>query len=62
MVILSNITALAKRLGIADPSTDRTELIRQTQTYEGFSPCFKTKSTCGETTCSWAKECLKNGK
>jgi hypothetical protein len=59
MMKLSDVRAKAKLVGIAEPASDRTALIRQIQTYEGFSPCFKSKSKCDQMKCSWRDECLK---
>jgi hypothetical protein len=59
MVKLSDIRAKAKLVGITEPASDRTGLIRQIQTYEGFSPCFKTKPKCDQSKCMWREECLK---
>jgi hypothetical protein len=59
MLKLADVKAKAKLVGITNPATDRTELIRQIQTYEGFSPCFKTKTKCDQMKCSWRDECLK---
>ncbi len=56
---LADIRARAHHLGITDPSLDQTELIRRIQSYEGYSPCFKTKSVCVEMKCLWREECLK---
>jgi len=59
MMKLADVKAKAKLVGITNPSSNRTELIRQIQSYEGFSPCFKTKDKCDQTKCSWRDECLK---
>ena len=59
MMKLVNVRAKATALGITDPAANRTDLIRQIQQYEGFSPCFKTKETCEQKQCSWRDECLK---
>jgi hypothetical protein len=59
MVKLADVRSKAKQLGITQLPADRTELIRKIQVYEGFSPCFKTKTKCEYTKCSWREECLK---
>ena len=59
MMKLSNVQVKAKQLGITNPPADRTELIRMIQTYEGYSPCFKTRTKCDEMKCTWREECLK---
>ena len=59
MMKLADVKAKAKQLGITNPPVNRIELIRQIQSYEGFSACFKTKDKCEEMKCSWRKECLK---
>jgi hypothetical protein len=59
MMKLADVKTKAKLVGIANPSSDRSELIRQIQTYEGFSPCFKTKAKCDQMKCSWRDECIK---
>ena len=59
MMKLADVKAKAKLVGITNPASDRTELIRQIQSYEGFSPCFKSKSQCDQKQCCWRDECLK---
>jgi hypothetical protein len=59
MMKLVDVKAKAKTMGIANPSADRMELVRQIQSAEGFSPCFKTKSKCDQMKCCWRDECLK---
>ena len=59
MMKLADLKAKGKLVGITNPPADRTALIRQIQTYEGFSPCFKTKGKCEQMKCSWRSECLK---
>ncbi|MBN2036883.1 MAG: hypothetical protein JW768_09100 [Chitinispirillaceae bacterium] len=59
MIKLADVRSKAKQLGIMEPASNRTDLIRQIQTYEGYSPCFKTKNKCDEMKCSWRNECLK---
>jgi hypothetical protein len=59
MMKLADVKAKAKQLGITNPPGNRTELIRQIQSYEGFSPCFKTKDKCEQMKCIWRRECLK---
>ncbi|MCU0609330.1 MAG: hypothetical protein MUF22_06150 [Chitinispirillaceae bacterium] len=59
MMKLPDVRAKAKAVGITEPATDRTELIRQIQAYEGFAPCFKSKDSCDQPECCWYKECLK---
>lgn len=59
MMKLAEVRSKAKQLGIVDLPADRTELIRKIQQYEGFTPCFKTRTKCPEMKCSWRDECLK---
>lgn len=59
MMKLTDVKAKARQLGIVDLPAGRTELIRMIQSYEGFSPCFKTKDKCDQMQCCWRKECLK---
>jgi len=59
MMKLIDVKSKAKTMGIMNPSSDRTELVRQIQTAEGFSGCFKTKKTCDQSACCWRDECLK---
>lgn len=59
MIKLIDVRAKAKSMGIINPSSDRTQLVRQIQTAEGFSACFKTKSACEQMACCWRDECLK---
>lgn len=59
MMKLADVKSKAKLLGITDINTDRPELIRKIQSYEGFVPCFKTKTKCDEMKCCWRDECLK---
>ena len=59
MMKLTDVKTKARMLGITNPSSDRTEMIRQIQTYEGYSACFKSKNKCDQMKCSWRDECLK---
>jgi hypothetical protein len=49
----------AKTVGVNNPSSDKTELIRQIQTAEGYTPCYKTKKECAIMNCCWRGDCLK---
>jgi hypothetical protein len=59
MMKLADVKAKARQLGIIDPPADRTQLIRTIQTYEGYTPCFKTRDRCDQMKCMWRRECLK---
>lgn len=59
MMKLIDVRSKAKSMGILNPPSDRTLLIRQIQTAEGYSACFKTKDTCAEKECCWRDECVK---
>lgn len=59
MMKLIDVKSKAKSMGIINPSSDRTQLVRQIQSAEGFSGCFKTKSSCDQNECCWRDECLK---
>lgn len=53
------IKSLAKLWGIDVCDKSKEELIRAIQGKEGFSPCFGTKSDCGEYGCGWRDDCLQ---
>ena len=59
-----NITQLrekAKSLGIDPGKRKKTELIRLTQSAEGYQPCFGTSNgKCVYTNCCFADDCLKS--
>jgi hypothetical protein len=59
MMKLVDVKSKAKSMGLLNPSSDRTQLVRQIQAAEGFSACYKTKSTCDQMKCCWRDECLK---
>jgi len=66
MYSLNTLRAKATLVGINNPASDKTDLIRQIQTFEGFTACYKTKNKCAVMNCCWRDECLKtaplNGK
>lgn len=59
MMKLADVKTKARSLGISNPASDRTQLIRQIQAAEGFFACFATKKTCDQMKCCWRDECLK---
>ena len=59
MVKFSEIQAKAKLLGVQNPSSNKTELIKQIQTAEGFQACYKTKTKCEIMNCCWRDDCIK---
>jgi hypothetical protein len=58
MLSWNEVQCKAASLGVNNPSPDRMELIRQIQSAEGCTSCFKTKTVCGEMQCCWRSECL----
>jgi hypothetical protein len=58
MISLNAVKAKAKMAGVSSPSSDKTELIRQIQTVEGYTPCYKTKKECPVLNCCWRGDCL----
>jgi len=56
---IQEIRKIAKKWGI-DTSVRRSkkDLIRDIQTREGNTPCFRTKKEC-ENDCLWKEDCLK---
>ncbi len=54
------IKKIAKKMGIAPKKMKKTELIRAIQVKEGHTPCYKTKTECGQMDCIWRKDCLSN--
>jgi len=62
MYSLNSIRAKAKLVGVENPSSDKTELVRQVQTFEGFTACYKTKKECTVMNCCWRDECLKTAR
>jgi len=58
MLSWNEVQCKAASIGVTNPSPDRYELIRQIQTAEGFTACYKTKTACGEMQCCWRGECL----
>ena len=59
MISLNAVKAKAKSAGVNNPSSDKTELIRQIQNTEGNTPCYKTKKECAFLNCCWRGDCLK---
>ena len=59
MMKLIDVKSKAKSMGILNPPSDRTQLIRQIQNAEGYFACFKTKGACDQKECCWREECLK---
>ena len=60
MLNVNALKAKAEKAGVDDPSSDSTELVRQIQTAEGYSPCYKTRKECGILNCCWRGDCLKD--
>ena len=59
MIKLAEVKTKAKTLGISNPSSNKTELIKQIQRAEGFTACYKAKSNCDQMACCWREECVK---
>ena len=59
MMTNGEIKAKAKLVGVDNPSSNKTELIKQIQSAEGFTACFKEKDECDQMNCCWREECLK---
>jgi len=59
MYSLNAVKAKAKSVGVNNPSSDKKELVRQIQTAEGNTACYKTKSECDIMNCCWRGDCLK---
>ena len=59
MYRLNTLKTKAKAVGVNNPSSDKTELVRQIQTAEGYTPCYKTKKECAVMNCCWRGNCLK---
>lgn len=47
----------AKKLGVFDRNANLNKLICTIQEKEGFSPCFRSRETCSESTCCWQASC-----
>ncbi len=60
---IQEVRNIAKKMHI-DVSASRTkqDLIRDIQTTEGNSPCYKTISDCGIMNCLWRPDCLSKKK
>ena len=58
MLNWNEVQAKAATAGVSNPSAERKELIRQIQTAEGYTACFKEKSLCDQMQCCWRDECL----
>lgn len=59
-MLLTEIQALAQRMGIMCNNKGRAELIHFIQTKEGYSPCFGLANgmICSQTNCCWRIDCI----
>ncbi len=55
---MQDVRVIAQKWGV-DVRIGRTkqDIIRDIQTKEGYSPCFRTKDQCAEN-CLWKSDCL----
>ena len=58
MLSWNEVQCKAATLRVNNPSPHRMELIRQIQTAEGCTACFKTKNVCDQMQCCWRSECM----
>ena len=57
---MQDVREIGKRWGVdVKVGRSKQDIIRDIQTREGYSPCFKTRDTCVYTDCSWRNGCLK---
>ena len=59
-MLLQDIVAIAKKIGVDAGDLDRLELVRAIQRAEGYSDCFMTDQVrnCGQMNCLWYQECV----
>jgi hypothetical protein len=59
-MLLQDIEAIAKTIGVVAGDLNRIELVRAIQRAEGYSDCFMTDRvrTCGQMNCLWYQECV----
>ena len=59
---MQEVKEIARHWGV-DCRIGRTKaaIILDIQVREGFTPCFGTKTECGEMMCLWREDCLKEG-
>lgn len=60
---LQEIKRVAKEKGVNNPADNKTDLIRQIQVAEGYSPCFSTekRKDCDQMQCLWRGDCVVPG-
>ena len=58
-MVVKEIKAIAKKMGISVGKMKKADLIRTIQETEGNTPCFQTGNmgTCGQENCCWRSDC-----
>ena len=59
-MVVKEIKAIAKKMGISVGKMKKADLIRTIQITEGNTPCFQTgvMETCGQDNCCWRADCM----
>ena len=58
-MVVKEIKAIAKKMGISAGKMKKADLVRTIQQTEGNTPCFQTNNmdTCGQENCCWRPDC-----